>query len=103
MQLTKAPNQPAFQGVTHSPWMPSLMEEGVDTNCTFLTLNDLNEKGQTLLREIMAYRNQSVIDRFLADNPGTTAEGAEKAWQGLLQFFTVSVMNRGGPYPIKGD
>lgn len=61
---------------------------------------DLNKQGIALLDEIMAYRNESVIERYMTDNSASRQE-AEIAYVGLLQFLVLSVFNKGNHTPSK--
>lgn len=101
MLLIETPNQPPHMHDPRSSSKLSELEEGAANGCRFVTRDELNEKGSAIIGQIMRYRNENVIERFLADNPATTREEAEAAWVGLLQFLTICVLNRGNHTPSK--
>lgn len=101
MRLIEVPNQviPVFDQRTAS--LRSEMEKSAIGFCTFMQKNDLNSRGHDFLAKTMAYKNESVIERYMADNPSSTRDDADAAWQGLLQFLVVCSLNKGSLTPSK--
>lgn len=65
-----------------------------------LRRDQLNPKGQMLLDSIMSYRNERVIERYIADNGGTQEE-AERIYAAMLQYLVVCVLTQGKRTPSK--
>jgi hypothetical protein len=99
MVLTQVLKKPHVSSSSHRN-VRSRIEPHAVKDCTFVSCAQLTSKGVALVGEIMCYRNESVIERYMTDNHAPREE-AEAAFRGLLQFLLICVLNKGSHTPSK--